>query len=151
MGIQLPKGFVSKNDSQTEWEIPMVIEEPEITNSLPMYNKFLLYPKNTQKGMEFTHEELRGYNWFKQRGIVNALTVRCDSVWINNYENGIRLPPGFVNSNIKQDEMKMEEVDLKTESNEYFMMPLKFVYPKGGNDLEMSLEERLKVNSNYLY
>ena len=77
--------------------------------------------------------------------MVNALTDRCDSVWVNKYENGIRLPPGFTSSNLKQDEMKVEDVDLSFEKNEHYKMPVKFAYPNGGSGEEVSLEERLKV------
>ena len=148
LGIQLPKDFVSKNDKQTEWEIPMVIEEPINPNSMPMYNKLMLYPKKQTKGMEFTHEELRGYNWFNSQGVSNELTERLDSVWLNKYENGIRLPPGFSDHNIEQDEMKHSAVDLDLDVNPDNARVLKLLllaYPNSGGGEEVSFEERMKV------
>ncbi|KAG5682144.1 hypothetical protein PVAND_011517 [Polypedilum vanderplanki] len=98
-GICLPPGFISKNKPQKSWEVPIVIEESQIPNSIPKYDKFLTYPA---RGVEISLEEIRGYKWFKNQNKTSSLTVQYDFILTNKFENGCRIIPGFTNKNIEQ-------------------------------------------------
>jgi hypothetical protein len=98
-GIQLPSNFVCRNNPQTQWKIPLVIEDAIRPCVIPLYDKFMLYPKS---GIEMSSEELRAYKYHNKNGNYNNFTRRCDEFWKSSLESGIRMPPGFFQKNEKQ-------------------------------------------------
>ena len=141
LGVQLPGTFVAKNNPEkTKWSIPICIEEPVVPNSIPMYDKFLLYPK---PGIEISLEELKAYRWFKARSITVPITECYDHILTNTVESGIRLPPGFVSKNIVQTQFKCAAEDITQDDIIGFQVCFKKLYSEDKS--ELSLEELLVV------
>lgn len=137
-GCILPPNWVSKNKPQNPWNIPTVIEEPAVANSIPMYDKFLLYPS---PDIEISSEELKGYRWFKSRGDTSAkIILQLASVFENKYEYGARIMPGFQSKNIKQDNVKFP-LDYET-NNPSFQFPIDKMISNDGST-EYSNDELL--------
>lgn len=137
-GCTLPANFVSTNKPQNPWNIPIVVEEPTAPNSIPCYDKFLLYPSSD---IEISLEESRAYRWFKNNDKMTAPIIHQHaSVFENNYKHGARIIPGFVNKNIKQDIVKYElDYDITCTA---FQFPIKKMISKDGLT-EYSAEELL--------
>jgi hypothetical protein len=124
-GIQLPPNFVSHNNPQTQWKIPLVIEDTIRPCVIPLYDKFMLYPKS---GIEMSPEELRAYKYHKKHGNDNEFTKRCDEFWENSSEVGFRMPPGFVQKNEKQTKDEIARMTLKDDHLQ-LQVQLKKLYP----------------------
>ena len=137
-GVQLPAGFVSCNKPQKPWNIPIFIEEPNEPRSVPCYDKFLCYPNVST---EISPEELWAYKWFKKREIQAPIVHDHDLIWSNVFENGARIPPGFVSKNVEQVEKEEFEMFVADDDVTGFQTALVKIYPKDGE--EFSLEENL--------
>lgn len=142
-GIQLSKNYVSRNLSQKEWNVPTVIDEPVSSRSIPLYEKFFLYPSKHQ---EISADEYRGYKWFKDRGIIAPITEEHDSVWSNGYDYSIRIPPGFVAKNVPQVEKVNFAIFQHDEQSMDFIVPLTKMYPPNGEviSFEELMAEKFK-------
>ncbi|CAO1417608.1 unnamed protein product [Diamesa tonsa] len=141
LGIQLPKTFVARNNPEkTKWNLPIFIQEPVIPNSIPMYDKFLLYPK---PDIEISLEELKAYRWFKARSITAPITERYDHILSNTVESGIRIPPGFVSKNMNQTKFESTAEEPTKDEIDGFQVCFKKLYPE--DKTELSLEELLAV------
>lgn len=139
LGIQLPGTFVARNNPEkTKWNLPTCIEEPVVPNSIPIYDKFLLYPK---PGIEISLEELKAYRWFKARSITAPITERYDHILTNTVESGIRIPPGFVSKNIEQTKFENVEEDPTKDDISGFQVCFKKLYRE--DKTELCLEELL--------
>uniref|UniRef100_A0A1Q3EY46 Putative mitotic checkpoint serine/threonine protein kinase n=1 Tax=Culex tarsalis TaxID=7177 RepID=A0A1Q3EY46_CULTA len=91
-GIQLEANHKRTNYPQKPFEIaPCDDDKP---SGFPLYDKTFLYCRGLQE--DFCPEELRGYRYFKRRGIRNQMTDRYDPIWANGAEAGIRLHPYHV-------------------------------------------------------
>lgn len=137
-GCKLSTSFVSTNKPQNPWNIPIVVEEPTAPNTIPCYDKFLLYPSSD---IEISLEESRAYRWFKSQDKMTAPIIhQHSSVFENNYVYGARIIPGFVSKNIKQDIIEYElDYDVNCKS---FKFPIKKMISKDGTT-EYSIEELL--------
>lgn len=88
-GIQLEPNHKRTNYPQKPFEIaPCDDDKP---SGFPLYDKTFLYCRGLKE--DFCPEELRGYRYFKRRGIQNQMTHRYDPIWANGAEAGIRLHP----------------------------------------------------------
>lgn len=141
LGIQLPETFIARNNPEkTNWDLPTCIEEPVVPNSIPMYDKFLLYPK---PGIEISLEEHKAYRWFKARLITSPITERYDHILLNTVESGIRIPPGFVSKNIIQSKFENLIEERTKDEISGFQVCFKKLYPE--DKKELSLEELLVI------
>lgn len=135
-GIQLPEGFVRCNKPLPVWNIPIVVEEPIVSRSIPKYEKFYLYP-NKQK--EISADEYRAFKWFKNRGMRAPVTEEYEHVWSQGFDYPIRIPPGFVSKNVPQVEKQDFPLFIEDEQSADFQVPLQRMYP--GNGEVLSFEE----------
>ncbi|EDW01511.1 uncharacterized protein LOC6560139 [Drosophila grimshawi] len=87
-----PANFVPKNVPQTAWVTPVTIEDEPDGNTLPCYNKCMLYPR---PNMEFSPEEYRAYCWLKSRSDQHPYVLRNESWWSNGPAYGVRRYPNF--------------------------------------------------------
>lgn len=140
LGVQLPANFVARNKQQTNCtDIPMFVEDEPKPNTIPCYEKFLLYPNSHT---EISSEELRGFRWFMKKGELSAPVVqKYSQLLINTFESGARLFPGFISHNliIEKEEKYPSELDEVTAAN--LQVPINKIF-KNGIEI-MSLEEVL--------
>lgn len=87
-----PPNFRAKNVKQDPWITPVTIEDEPDKNTLPCYNKCMLYPR---PNMEFSVEEYRAYCWFKRRDNQHRYVLRNASWWANDCALGVRRYPNF--------------------------------------------------------
>ncbi|EDW08405.1 uncharacterized protein LOC6578560 [Drosophila mojavensis] len=90
-----PSNFKAKNVKQDPWITPVTIEDQPDKNTLPCYNKCMLYPR---PNMEFSPEEYRAYCWFKQRNAQHPFVLRHDPWWGNDCALGVRRYPNFASA-----------------------------------------------------
>lgn len=76
-GIQLAANYKRKNYPQTPFEVAVCDDDKP--SGVGMYDKLNLYCQGGTK--DFSPEELRGYRYFKRRGIVNKMTEQYDPIW----------------------------------------------------------------------
>lgn len=142
-GIQLGKHFKAKNQPQ---RLPpaRAYLDPEIgtyRKEIAAYDKNMLVPASN---LAFSLEELRAYNWFKKRGIVNAFTTEQDKIWGVGYDVPIRWPIVFGRSNFPQPEWKVSRIMESDECNENgphkFRTNMPEIYPKNSTQ-EYQIEE----------
>nr|XP_029719042.1 uncharacterized protein LOC109406321 [Aedes albopictus] len=91
-GIQLSLKHKRQNYPQKPFELAVCDDDKP--SGFPVYDKLALYCRGTKE--DFCPEELRGYRYFKRRGIVNKMTEQYDSIWANGSIAGIRLHPYHV-------------------------------------------------------
>lgn len=142
-GIQLGRNFKSKNLPQTHPQ-PIAYSDPMIgkhRGELPAYDKIMLVPATN---VAFSPDELKAYNWFKQKGIVNAFTKEHDKIWGVGYTVPIRWANVFAPKNFPQQEWNVPRISQSDEFNErapyVFRCNLNEHYPKNSIE-EFSLEE----------
>lgn len=141
LGIQLPSGFISKNLAQTPFDMPAHRDDEHKKNSIPAYNKFMLFPN---KSKSYSMEELHAYKWFSKKNITNNFTKVQDLVWGNGHSVPIRLPPHFQRSSLPQDAMQLPSFNPKEileDGKKRFAFNIDMVYAK---DEEYSLEEIMR-------
>ncbi|EDW58751.2 uncharacterized protein BubR1 [Drosophila virilis] len=90
--FKYPPNFKPKNTSQEPWVTPVTIEDEPDTNTLPCYNKCMLYPR---PNMEFSPEEYRAYCWFRRRNEQHPYVLRNEAWWGNGAAFGVRRYPNF--------------------------------------------------------
>lgn len=127
-GIQLESNHKRTNYPQKPFEIaPCDDDKP---SGFPLYDKTFLYCRGTKE--DFCPEELRGYRYFKRRGIQNQMTARYDPIWANGAEAGIRLHPYHVRefkcdlkSDLKTDRPPVDRSwdDMQTRIREIYASP----------------------------
>lgn len=142
-GICLSKSFVRKNLPQSQ-PPSIAYVDPYIGSyrkTLPGYDKIMLVPANN---VAFSPDELKAYNWFKQRGISNAFTVEQDKIWGVGYDVPIRYADVFARANFPQSEWIVPRISPSEECNEKgphrFMCNMFELYPKHSK-VEYQLEE----------
>ncbi|XP_021708404.1 uncharacterized protein LOC5575051 [Aedes aegypti] len=91
-GIQLSVKHKRQNYPQKPFELAVCDDDKP--SGFPVYDKLALYCRGSKE--DFCPEELRGYRYFKRRGIVNKMTEQYDPIWANGSVAGIRLHPYHV-------------------------------------------------------
>lgn len=150
LAINLPPDFVRKNKPQTPFNVPSFVEDSLPPNVIPCYDMFNLQPNSK---VSFCIEELRYYNFCKQRNIVNEFTERQDKLWSIGGSVPVRKPHRFVTMNQPQSDMETERPDITSiPSTEHFVCKLSELYPEG-TTTEFSFEELMRknrpINCNY--
>lgn len=100
--LQLPTGFVRRNEPQDDWQVPMTIAEE--SKAVPMYIKKFVYPPALPQ--EFSLEEVRTYKWWTRR------MIRPDDVRVlremDSFMGAINLPENFAAHNQPQTPFNVE-------------------------------------------
>lgn len=142
-GIRLSKNFVRKNLPQSQPPSRAYVD-PYIgvyRKTLPGYDKLMLVPANN---VAFSPDELKAYNWFKQRRISNAFTKEQDKIWGIGYDVPIRYADVFARANFPQSEWIVPRISPSEECNERgphrFMCNMAELYPRHTEE-EYQLEE----------
>lgn len=142
-GIQLGRNFKSKNQPQSQ-PPPIAYCDPSIGSfrgNMPGYDKIMLIPATN---VAFSSDELKAYNWFKNRSIQNAFTKEQDKIWGVGYDIPIRWSNVFARENFPQSQWIVHRISPTDECNEKgphrFMCNMTALYPKQSNE-EFSLDE----------
>lgn len=133
-GIQLEPNHKKTNYPQKPFEIaPCDDDKP---SGFPLYDKTFLYCCGLKE--DFSPEELRGYRYFKRRGIQNRMTDGYDPIWANGALAGIRLHPYHVRE-FKCDpknDLKFERPAVDSTWDD-IQTRIKELYVHGGEELSM--------------
>lgn len=141
LSIKLPPNFVRQSKPQTNFDVPLYVEEEILPFRVPAYDKIRICPRPDKL---FSIEELAAYNWFKRRNIKNKFTAAHDEYWCNGIEYPIRLPPLFARENLPQSIMIFKEKpDKEPPKNCKFMFNWTALYTDTCDE-KSSFEENLR-------
>lgn len=142
-GIKVGKNYPRQSLPQRVVSIKAYVD-PDIgtyRKTMPGYDKIMLVPATN---VAFSPDELRAYNWFKRRGIINAFTREQDRIWGVGYDVPIRWANVFARANFPQPEMnfpRISPLECFDESGPHkFMCNMNEIYPKHADE-EFQLEE----------
>lgn len=114
-GIQLPPGFVSKNNPQDEFNVPLIIQEQ--TAAVPEYLKHFCYP-SSRVDQEFSPEEILAYRYWKNQ--INYQECRVVTE-MEEFMDAINLPKYFASKNMCQDIFEPERFPFEAAANQIAM------------------------------
>ncbi|XP_059620134.1 uncharacterized protein LOC132264084 [Phlebotomus argentipes] len=137
--IRLPENFVRYNAPQPNWMVSVAQHEDLAARVFPLYDKILCYPKGGL--VVFSPEELRAFNWYRNRGMRAKITAELEDFVENRFEQGVRLPENFRQRSEKQDEFVVESAEVKLLPNEKLMCCAEAI----GDHEEVSFEEMRRV------